>query len=57
MLEKSETSQIFTPEDFSEEQRMVKETAREFVKQDHLPLADKMEEGEHSLNRDLLQKL
>lgn len=57
LLEKTDKAQIFAPEDFSEEQMMVKETAKQFVKQDHLPVSDRMEEGEHELNRELLKKL
>ena len=57
LLERSEKDQSFTPEDFSEEQQMVRDTARQFVLQDHFPLADRMENGEHILNRDLLERL
>lgn len=57
LLERSKEAQIFVPEDFSEEQKMVKDTARQFVLQDHQPVSDRMEAGEHELNRDLLIKL
>ena len=48
---------IFTPEDFTEEQLMIKETLSDFVKNDFAPLSDRMENGEHILNRVLLKKL
>lgn len=51
------SSEIFTPEDFTEEQLMIRDTLAEFVKNDYAPLADRMEHGEHILNRDLLKKL
>ncbi len=57
LIERTKSSEIFTPEDFSEEQLMVQETTKQFVEQDHQPLADRMEAGEHDLNRDLLLKL
>ena len=57
LVEPTKDMDIFCPEDFNEEQKMVGETALQFVLQDHLPLADRMEHGEHDLNRDLLRKL
>jgi len=57
LIEPSETNDLFCPEDFSEEQKMVQETTRQFVEQDHQPLSDLMEAGAHDLNRDLLKKL
>jgi len=57
LLQDAKPSQVFTPEDLTEEQRMVGETCEEFVRQDFQPLADRMEHGEHNLNRDLLKKL
>ena len=57
ITQKPQNDEIFCPEDFSEEQLMIEDTALEFVEKDHSPLADRMEEGEHTLNRDLLKKL
>lgn len=48
---------VFTTEDFSDEQIMIRDTMKEFVKNDFMPVADKMEHGEHSHNRDLLKSL
>ncbi|MEL6388916.1 MAG: acyl-CoA dehydrogenase family protein, partial [Bacteroidota bacterium] len=48
---------IFTPEDVNDEQDMIRETAREFVKTAYQSLADRLEAGEHDLNRDLLKGL
>ena len=55
LVEASKDMDIYSPEDFNEEQKMVEETAMQFVIQDHFPLADRMEHGEHDLNRDLLK--
>jgi len=57
LLQESSAQETFTPEDFSEEQNMVADTTAQFVEQDYEPLADRLEHGEHDLNRDLLQKL
>lgn len=57
LLQKESFDEVFTPEDFSEEQKMVQETTKQFVQQDFAPLADRLEAGEHDLNVDLLQKL
>lgn len=57
LLQKESFNEVFTPEDFSEEQKMVQETTKQFVQKDHAPLADRMEAGEHELNVDLLKKL
>ena len=57
LLNASSEEEIFTPEDFNEEQIMIADTAQQFVIQDHRPLADLMEEGEHTHNRTLLKKL
>jgi len=49
--------EVFTPENLTEEQKMIKSTVEEFVKNDFEPLADRMENGEFELNRVLLKKL
>ena len=48
---------IFTPENLTEEQKLIKSTVEEFVKNDYEPVADRMENGEFELNRVLLKKL
>ena len=57
LLKDTSPQEVFTPEDFSDEQKMVAETTEQFVEQDFLPLSDRLEHGEHDLNRDLLLKL
>jgi len=48
---------VFTPEDLSEEQRLVGQTARDFVEQEVFPVLDRIEAKDWALTRDLLQKL
>ena len=57
LIEASESADIFTPEDFSEEQKMVRDTAEDFVQQSHAPVSDAMESGEHHHNEVLLKRL
>ena len=49
--------EIFTPENLTEEHKMIKSTVEEFVKNEFEPVADRMENGEFELNRVLLKKL
>jgi len=48
---------VFTPEDLSEEQRLLGQTARDFVEQEVFPVLDRIEAKDWALTRDLLQKL
>ncbi len=47
---------VFTPEDFSEEHKMIYETARDFVIKEVIPNLDKIEEKDHELILSLLGK-
>src|SRR5687768_7566331 len=52
----TETTDIFTPEDFNEEQRMIGETTREFVDNEVAPQLPAMEQHAWEVARDLLKK-
>ena len=54
LIERS--SDIFTPEDFSEEHRQAMATADRFVSEEVLPAAERIEEKEEGLSRNLLLK-
>ena len=56
-LIESYAGEIFTPENLTEEQKMIRSTVEEFVKNEYEPVADRMEHGEFDLNRVLLKKL
>jgi alkylation response protein AidB-like acyl-CoA dehydrogenase len=47
---------VFTPEDFSEEHRMIIDTTERFVKNEVTPIIDKLEHKDWDLNRKLLLK-
>jgi len=47
---------IFTPEDFSDEHRMIYQTAKDFVEKEIMPNIEKLEEKDHDLVLSLLAK-
>jgi butyryl-CoA dehydrogenase len=56
LLEERQTADVFTPEDFSEQQQMIGQTTEEFAVNEILPQADKMEQKDFSISRALLKK-
>jgi alkylation response protein AidB-like acyl-CoA dehydrogenase len=47
---------VFTPEDFTEEHKMILETTKDFVTKEVQPNIDRLEEKDHDLVLDLLRK-
>ena len=56
LLEERRPEEVFTPEDFSEEQRQIAETAGNFAQKEILPAADAIEAKDYALTRGLLKK-
>jgi alkylation response protein AidB-like acyl-CoA dehydrogenase len=56
LLEERQTVDLFTPEDFSEQQQMIGQTTEEFAVNEILPQAEKIEHKDYSVSRDLLKK-
>ncbi|MGH9930771.1 MAG: acyl-CoA dehydrogenase family protein [Pyrinomonadaceae bacterium] len=56
MIEDRTTEEIFTPEDFTEEHRMIAETTREFIDNEVVPHIDELEKHDWKLARELVQK-
>ncbi len=56
LLEDHQLDNVFTPEDFNEDQQMVAKLAEEFGTNEILPLAEKMEHKDWSVSRELLKK-
>ena len=56
LLEERQTAEVFTPEDFSEQQQMIGQTTEEFAINEILPQAEKIEHKDYSISRDLLKK-
>ncbi len=56
LLEERQTADVFTPEDFSEQQRMIGQTTEDFTVNEILPQAEKIEHKDYAISRDLLKK-
>ncbi len=56
LIEERTTEDIFTPEDFTEEHRMIAETTRQFIDNEVAPHIDDLEHHDWKLARDLVKK-
>jgi alkylation response protein AidB-like acyl-CoA dehydrogenase len=56
LLEERQTSEVFTPEDFTEQHQMIGQTTEEFATNEILPNSEKIEHKDFSISRDLLKK-
>src|SRR5580700_3172458 len=56
LLEERRPDEVFTPEDFTEQQQLIGQTAEEFTVNEILPNIEKMEHKDFSISRGLLKK-
>src|SRR5437660_826804 len=56
LLEERKPSEIFTPEDFSEQHQLIAQTAEDFAVNEIIPNAEKIEHKDFSITRALLKK-
>src|SRR5580704_10398354 len=56
LLESRSPDEVFTPEDFTEQQQLIGQTAEEFTVNEILPNVEKMEHKDYSISRALLKK-
>ena len=56
LIQASEADAVFTPEQLTEEHRLIGRTAREFVDNEVLPALDRLEEKDWALARDLVRR-
>src|SRR5207249_8392135 len=56
LIEDRTPAEIFTPEDFNEEHRMIAETTRQFVDAEVVPRIDQLEKKDWQLARDLIKQ-
>ncbi len=56
LIEHRTTEEVFTPEDFTEEHRMIAETTRQFVDNEVIPRIDELEQHDWNLARELVKK-
>src|SRR6202790_3082629 len=56
LLESRQPEEVFTPEDFTDQHRMIGQTAEEFAVNEIVPNVEKIEHKDFSVSRDLLKK-
>ena len=56
LLEERQTSEVFTPEDFTEQHQLIGQTTEEFAVNEILPNVERIEHKEFQVTRDLLKK-
>src|SRR3989442_10935694 len=56
VIKERTTAEIFTPEDFNEEHRMIAETTRQFMDAEVVPRIDELENKDWKLARELVKK-
>src|SRR2546426_10634869 len=56
LIEERTPAEIFTPEDFTEEHRMIAETTRQFIDNEVSPYIDELEHHDWQLARNLIRK-
>ncbi len=56
LLENTDTRGVFVPEDFSPEDRLIKQTADDFLRDEVLPHTERIERGDHELMHGPMRK-
>ncbi|MGC8595812.1 MAG: acyl-CoA dehydrogenase family protein [Candidatus Kryptoniota bacterium] len=56
LIEESKPEECFTPEDFTEQHRMIADTTRDFVDSEVMPVSDRIEQLDYDLTIKLLRK-
>ena len=56
LIEERRSAEVFTPEDFTEEHRMIAETTREFIDNEVVPRIAELEKHDWTLARELVRK-
>jgi butyryl-CoA dehydrogenase len=56
LISEPRPDEVFTPEDFDDQHRLIAQTAEEFADNEILPVADKIERKDYALCRELLKK-
>lgn len=56
IVRETNAEDIFTPEDFSEEQKMMRDSVQEFVDKEIMPIKPRFEEGDYALTEEIMRK-
>jgi alkylation response protein AidB-like acyl-CoA dehydrogenase len=57
LISETDAADVFTPEDFTEEQRLIGQTVGDFVEREIVPNLNRLEEKDWKLSRELMRKL
>jgi alkylation response protein AidB-like acyl-CoA dehydrogenase len=56
LVKETKAEDVFTPEDFSEEQKMMRDSVKEFVDREIWPLKPRFEQHDYALTEEIMQK-
>jgi alkylation response protein AidB-like acyl-CoA dehydrogenase len=56
LIEETDPRQVFTPEDFNDQHRLIEQTADEFAAQEIVPNSARIEQKDYALSRELMKK-
>src|SRR5262245_49328399 len=56
LIDETQPGDVMTPEKISDEHRLIRQTAGEFIDNEGYPLHERLEQKEWALNRELIQK-
>ena len=56
LVKETQSEDVFTPEDFSEDQRMMRDSVREFVDREIIPKREEFEKKNYKLTEELMRK-
>jgi butyryl-CoA dehydrogenase len=56
LIEETDPRQVFTPEDFNEQHRLIEQTAEEFAQQEIVPNSARIEQKDFAFSRELMRK-
>lgn len=56
LVKETKSEDIFTPEDFSEEQKMMRDSVKEFVDREIWPLKERFEHKDYALTEEIMRK-
>lgn len=56
LVKQTEAEDIFTPEDFTEEQKMMRDSVKEFVDREVWPLKERFEKHDYALTEEVMKK-
>src|SRR5690554_5179876 len=56
IVKETACEEVFTPEDFSEEQKMMRDSVKEFVDREIWPLKERFEQKDYALTEEIMRK-